>query len=73
MSKLILIRHAKVRIDPETKSHDWKLVPEQEQSIKNLAAQLEKYQIHQLFCSTENKAKATAEVLSIHRKNLRLR
>jgi broad specificity phosphatase PhoE len=61
MRKLILIKHAKPVVDPEVPSDQWELGEEGLERAAKLGEILREYQLSELVCSSEPKARQTAE------------
>lgn len=64
MQSLLLIRHAKPRIDGDLPSHQWHLSDEGRSSCGHLAGRLRPYRLNRILTSREPKAFETAEAIS---------
>lgn len=66
MSKLYVVRHAQVLIDPAVPSHRWELSPEGIQSTQELARRESWHGVREIWHSPEPKAIGTAHVIAEH-------
>lgn len=64
MTKLILIKHAKPLIMPDTPAKSWLLSEEGQKDTQDFALALKMYEPHQIFSSPEPKAMETALTLT---------
>lgn len=60
---LILVRHGRPKIDPDTPATGWPLCPEGREAVERLAERLAAYAPTGLVSSPEPKAKETADIL----------
>lgn len=60
---LILVRHGRPKIDPDTPATGWPLCPEGREAVGALAGRLAAYAPQALVSSPELKAKETADIL----------
>jgi broad specificity phosphatase PhoE len=65
MAKLILVKHAPVRIDPEVVSHRWVLSEEGRRRCEWLAEELRSHSVSRLYSSVEPKALETAALVAV--------
>jgi 2,3-bisphosphoglycerate-dependent phosphoglycerate mutase len=61
---LILVRHGRPAIDPNTKPTTWPLCPEGRESVEQLAARIAEYAPTAIVSSPEPKAVETAEIIA---------
>lgn len=64
MSKLYVVRHAQVTIDPDIPSREWQLSPEGVRSARELAERELWAQVRTIWHSPEPKAVSTARVIA---------
>jgi broad specificity phosphatase PhoE len=61
---LILVRHGRPKIDPDTPATGWPLCPEGREAVERLAERLATYAPTGIVSSPEPKAKETADILA---------
>ena len=61
---LILVRHGRPKIDPDTPATSWPLCPEGREAVERLTERLAAYSPQALVSSPEPKAKETAEIIA---------
>ncbi len=61
---LILVRHGRPAIDPDTPPTTWRLCPDGREAVARLAAQLVRYAPNAIASSPEPKALETAEIIA---------
>jgi len=64
MTKIVLVRHAPVKIDPNTRADTWDLSPESKQLCQALAAAIRVYNLQWIYTSSEPKAIQTGAFIA---------